>query len=823
MRDRATSVATSVAATAFAVAATLALVLGSAGAVGLTLAPAAGAAVWTVSSGAKVFPDTRPGAVHAIGLSAARNEYEAAQVALSGDARRRVTLSWDPSSDPLLPASADLFQVGYVRVRRSSTNAHARPGLYPDPLLPAAFGTPVTVKAGTTSFYVRLHVPLDATAGVYRGTLVIDDPGQGPGPTAVPVTLQVRDFGWDRVTLNTALPFSIKAVKASMRGALTVTPRLEAQLADVYSQFFADHDIDPTYLYPAPGVDPATGHILPLGSATRLSPYMGVRPVSPGTFSATALPLWDHEPWPRLDPAAVRGPLSTYLDELFDVYVANGWQDAGYVYVYDEPDRKAEHETETLARIVHEVSARHGFRAKVLSTDWPRPTASGGRAANRFLFDDVDIWCPSVYTFFDSQPELLRRREAGAETWWYTYARTDPTRYPTFLIDESLAEERCVPWLTWRWNASGFLYWGTTRWGDPVTGDGYRDPYTDTVSYASMAGWIANGEACLVYPGYEPSRGLTDPLAGPVSSLRLESLRDGIEDYEYLRLATTAGRLGAPAGYLIRDAARAVSASVCDYGYGACSTYVNVPRFSKDAGDYGAAREHLATLIERAQAGQGPVTVAGTVVSGPSAVPVAGATVTDGVVATTTAADGSFRLAGVLGDWHLTVRHPLFRTARVAGAGDLNDLQVACARDPRALLLAGFGSRAGFRVAGRGRSVLQGERITSGRRGVRLSLRSGAAATLSLPRRDLRRRRTLGLDVFSADGLDHRAPWFVRLSVGDRAGHTCARLFVLRPAGWTHLTLPLRGRGLNLRRLKTVRVEVTKGRHTLYADTLVAR
>ncbi len=398
----------------------------------------------------------------------------------------------------------------------------------------------------------------------------------------------------------------------SLRGAVPGTPAVEARLADVYTRFWAEHDISPTFLHPQPTVDPVSGHILLDRTDSTLSPYLGERDVSPGMFNATAFPLYDHWPWAGLDPARVSGPLATYLDELFRVYVDHGWQDDGYFYVYDEPRTREEHYTETLAQIAHRVSARFGFRAKVLVTDWPRRTAVAGRPANAFLFDSVDVWCPSVYHFFDCLPELQRRRDAGSETWWYTYASHDLTRYPTFLIDEPLAKERAVPWLSWRWGATGFLYWGATRWGDGVTGEGYRDPYLDTASYAGANGWVANGEASLVYPGYEPRLGLTDPYAAPVSSLRLEALRDGIED---LRVSEAGQRDAAatPRRALRRRRARSVSPppSATTATAPTRGSYLNIPRFAADGRTFSAARSHLAdaTSNERA-AGQTPVTVA---------------------------------------------------------------------------------------------------------------------------------------------------------------------------------------------------------------------
>ena len=114
----------------------------------LATAAPAGAHVWVVSSAAKVFPDSRPNAARSVSISAARNEYEAAQLAVSGTVRRRVTVSWDPASDPLLVDSTELFKVGYVTITRPSTGVGSHRGRYPDPLLPAAFNAPYRTVAG---------------------------------------------------------------------------------------------------------------------------------------------------------------------------------------------------------------------------------------------------------------------------------------------------------------------------------------------------------------------------------------------------------------------------------------------------------------------------------------------------------------------------------------------------------------------------------------------------------------------------------------------------------------------------------------------------
>ncbi len=829
----------------------VAALLGAAVAIFATAAPAH-AAVWVVSSGAKIVPGSTPGTAGAVSpavpgpaasvsLSAARNEYEAAQIAVSGTADRPVTVSWDATSDPLLVSSSQLFKVGYVRITRPSTGVGSRPGLYPDPLLPAAFGVPVALPGGANAFYLRLHVPADAPAGDYIGTLIVDDPGDQAAagypaaPVSVPVRLTVYDFALNGTTLSTAFPWSIDYVMDSVRDVVADGPAERAALSDRYYRFWADHDISPTLFQPPPAVDRTTGAIVP-STADAYSPYLNGGYVSPGLFADSAFPLQRNWPWPGLSVEAVTPQLTTYLDALFRLYVASGWQDRGYLYVWDEPDYAHELETAQLATLAHRVSAPLGFRARVLITDWPRTKAAAGLKANSFLFDQVDIWCPSVYHYFDSLPALELRRAAGSQTWWYSYASFDPGSYPTFLIDKPLTDERAVPWMTWRWDATGFLYWGTTRWGNAVTGNGYRDPYLDPVSYASSKGFVANGEASLVYPGYEPALGLNDPTAGPVSSLRLETLRDGIEDYDYLSLAAGASgneaagkKAAARRGAAVGQAAAAVqqvAEAISDYRYGAVDrfTYRDMPAFSTDQALYDAARAHLASYIERKQDGLPPVSVTGTVTDGAGR-PVPGARVTDGVVSTTTDPQGAFTLAGVLPSWRLTVSHPLYVAAIAHGSGDDATLAVSLAPRTTTLLIASFDARVGFAASKGVTAVPETTAVTSGRAGVSLTLRGGrAAATMSLPpgRRDLHHFRTLGLDAFSAGALDHQHPWFVLMTLTDSHKKVATQAFLLCPGGWTHLAFSLRGHGLDLRHLARVGLKVTGGTHRFSLDTLIA-
>jgi len=94
-------------------------------------------------------------------------------------------------------------------------------------------------------------------------------------------------------------------------------------------------------------------------------------------------------------------------------------------------------------------------------------------------------------------------------------------------------------------------------------------------------GYILNGEGSLLYPGDRVKRYTGQKnVDGPVSSIRFELLREGIEDYEYLWLLKSLG-----AGEFADEAVR--------------SLVVDVKAFSRNAADLSALRARMARRIEK--------------------------------------------------------------------------------------------------------------------------------------------------------------------------------------------------------------------------------
>lgn len=530
--------------------------------------------VWTTCELDRVFPTTKPGTAQTVSIAAAGGEYQGVIIGLNGAMQRTAVVTWSSDTDPLLLGNSVLDQVAFVHITHPTTDLGSKPGWYPDPLLPRAFGQRLTVPSQSSSLYVLFHVPFGTTAGTYTGTLQV---ANGTEEVNLPVSLTVWNFGWQRLSVRTGFGVGFNDLGCDTTLAYDM---------------LLQHGVCP--LMPKLTADPtADGSIDQSRYADGLDPYLSGSGLAMPTARLPWVDWTPDYPW-KFD--AKSPDLLNYLTNVCRVYADNGWQKQAIAYPIDEPLNTAtERKADALARTLHRASARSGFRCSFLLTDDPRPTSLGPLLpANKFLWDDVDIWCVRYYYFFGRVPVLRALQAKGKRVWWYPYYDSSVKELPSFVIDKSLADERIWGWLMYRWNVNGMLYWGVNRWGDALTGKGNRDPYQDPLSFEYPDGRVANGEACLIYPGYYPPYGLDQEGAAPVSSLRLEALRDGFEDMEYLQLATKL--LGA--SYV-----RSIVAGITSFPYPVRYGHLfNFPKYTTSPSAYSAARAKLGRAIDDALA-----------------------------------------------------------------------------------------------------------------------------------------------------------------------------------------------------------------------------
>jgi len=190
----------------------------------------------------------------------------------------------------------------------------------------------------------------------------------------------------------------------------------------------------------------------------------------------------------------------------YDVAKVHGLGDRAYVYGFDE-----------WRNTEHYDLIRHSF--ELLKKRVP-----GIKACSTVSFpvepitETIDAWCPGLCYEFAGYKDARKR---GQEVWYYSGA-APYAPFPTHeLVDVPAVEARAFFWIAWRYQYTGWLHWQLNCWYDNMDGD---DRWPEVPWNATHAGRTHNGETGYIYPG---------PEATPLPSVRLENMRDGIEDYDY--------------------------------------------------------------------------------------------------------------------------------------------------------------------------------------------------------------------------------------------------------------------------------------------------
>jgi hypothetical protein len=234
-------------------------------------------------------------------------------------------------------------------------------------------------------------------------------------------------------------------------------------------------------------------------------------------------------------PEHVVQSVQSYVKQTVSFFQSNGWLDRlVFNSPIDEPNTK-EHYTATRrwADLVHEVAPDVPF----LVTESPIPDREEWGPltghANNFSIHGNKLNRPEIW---DS---IAQQRDEGGELSWYISCDQKYPQ-PNYFIDAPSMDPVMVPWITWRYQMQGVLYWTINYWSH--TANPWINPVTYLSGFFCSDGWVLNGEGSLIYPGSHTNQFTgQDNVNGPVSSIRFELLREGIEDYEYLWLLDSLG------------------------------------------------------------------------------------------------------------------------------------------------------------------------------------------------------------------------------------------------------------------------------------------
>ena len=387
---------------------------------------------------------------------------------------------WRLIPGPSIPASVCVFSlVHFVEIKAPSPGRTSTAGMYPDPLEPLSPESRFEIGAGTHQpVWMALKVPRGTRAGSYAATLTVEGDVAGQGKLHRTGTVRLRVFGF-------TLP---------RRRILNIWSTYEIGAWETFYNWMGKDEVLKAW---------EDGALL-------LARY-GITPSSvPATWFGHELDLDYYEAFYRkiLDLGA---PHLEIAPESWPVIVKNGWEEIAYHYHGSEWPRE---ENPKYAALIREV-LRKAPGAKI---------SVAGVKPDEWLDVLVKVW---VYISCEPLDAVRERVRRGEEAWWYVCCGpTEP--FANVLLDAPQIDPRILCWQLFQYRCTGFYYWRASQLGVNSSGTTPEEKWPNRPwNPATSDVPPSHNDGLLVYPG---------PQGKAWSSIRLENMRDGAEDYDYLRI-----------------------------------------------------------------------------------------------------------------------------------------------------------------------------------------------------------------------------------------------------------------------------------------------
>lgn len=533
--------------------------------------------VWVADPLTKILPNTHvpenPPA--SVSVDTVRNEYESAQIAVHATKDiRKLVVSVHPvagktGAGPWIEANF----LGFIPVEKGTSDTPPEhligspPLQIPDPLLKKKF---VSVPAGTNQpIWLTIYTPKTTEPGDYTFTASIT---ADEDVCEVPIRVRVHRFTLpDERTLHLTNWFNTGNVTTGLK--VERWSERYWKLLEDYARVMAEHRqnvvITPMFeLISArdDGQGNLTFDFQRFDRWVALFQKAGVIGTIEGShlggrsdweakdFNASRPKIYNPDgslqqrPQVTVSSEEQRQFLAKYLPALCAHLKEKGWFDIYIQHLCDEP-----------------IPANAESYKKLSS--YVREYAPGMRIIDASMCTEIagalDIWVPQPTELEQKSDFFAQRKQAGDEIWFYT-CLAPRGKYMNRFLDFPLIKTRLLHWANFKYDLTGYLHWGFNYWRG--------DPFTDLQS-----DWLPPGDSHLVYPS---SRGI-------LSSIRLEALRDGVEDYEMLKILE---KKNAKAAHTICDS---IVKSWTDY--------------TLDPAVFRAARMRLIKALEKDMAAQPPL------------------------------------------------------------------------------------------------------------------------------------------------------------------------------------------------------------------------
>jgi hypothetical protein len=511
-----------------------------------------------------------------VSLRGARGEYISFQLVLTNHTDSMLTdmdieMSPFASDNAQFEISPELFLEWSVQVKSPSTGypkATLGTGWYPDALIPfnriqsdsskvrSRWVYPLTLPdfnnriEGQRSqiFWIDQYIPFDredAKPGAYTSTLTVTI---GGSTQKIPVNLHVWDF---------AIP-NENQFKASLQHEGFLSGANEKLELEVYQLFKRNRVglMDPTYQPELQVLKNGRVNINWEEHDRRLKKYLTGEAFT-GRYG------YEYGP-------GVGEPIETFALP-FDVYGKHGtagWPDIGKPDVERNPENQALY-VSTIQNVrdhlrgmidpkktdltvylngldesyFQEAWDRMVFYGDVFKKHYPeaqfRVDGAYSEEAMGVIGKSINAWASHTINYNIEQ--VSKHQKSGIKDWLYGpmlyESKVNSWVGSSTFIDLPLVNDRAISWSCWKYGTYSWLSWGIGAgwergWHDP---ESWKDYYKEaSEADAEFTYRQFNGNGSLVYkPGVVPNVNVVCP------SIRLKTMRNGVQDYEYLRLLTT--------------------------------------------------------------------------------------------------------------------------------------------------------------------------------------------------------------------------------------------------------------------------------------------
>lgn len=445
-------------------------------------------------------------------LYLAKREYEACQIILKFASPKK-SLQWEMTE--FKNEFGDTLECRVFRERYINVSTDDIPVWYPDALVPFSGGAFSVDEANVNyPFFIQVRSSPETKAGKYSASATIINNENGAVERSYGITATVWNFTLP-LTPSCETAMGLDKAHICKKHGVDMESDKAKGLYKAYYEYLLSHKIS-AYNLPEDILS---------GEADK---YMN----DPRVTSFCV-------PYPEDDALLVK-----YYEKVTSNPV---WASKAYFYPIDEPSTAEAYSdyckiAERLNRLCpgyRMVTPFYKYKFSDSDIDFNAVEQQKGKS---------NILCP-ISDLYDQDGflrEIEERAAAGDKSWWYVCCGPKG-KYCNLFIQWEGIRHRLLFWQQKSLKIDGLLYWSTTFWRD--IDDVWSEPLT--------APWTGNdtfGDGSLFYNGNKIG------VDGPVPSLRLEAITDGIEDYEYLTIAEKLF-----GGQYVSDTIAKVSDSLTEY------------------------------------------------------------------------------------------------------------------------------------------------------------------------------------------------------------------------------------------------------------------